>query len=203
MKLKQNKDVRGARPLRRRDYRIEALEGRELLSVAGLAGPSAAQVQAIAARYEPMSGTIHGVATLGTTTFDSAGDAIVPVTSAGAGTLTIGNATQAVTLTETHETVVLAASDYTKSLVIDGHATVTAADGSTLDLSFGGAGNLIAPGQFQDTFVYIIGGGTGQFAGDTGAGIVESTDGTPLSADQVPFTFDLNGVISTGIPRES
>jgi hypothetical protein len=190
------KDVREARMVRRRDYCLEALEGRNLLTAVGLAPPSAAQVQV-------MSGALNGVATLGTTTFDSAGDAIVPVTSTGTGTITIGNVTQQVKLTESHETVVLAASGYTKSLEIDGHATITTTNGSTLNLSFVGEGNLIAPGQFQDTFVYTISGGTGQFAGDIGAGIVGSTDGTPLSADEVPFTFDLNGVISTSHASKS
>ena len=69
-----------------------------------------------------MVGTIDVVATLGPTTSDSLGDAIVPVSSTGSGYLCgLG----AVTMTESHTTTILAASQYKTSLVMDGRATIT------------------------------------------------------------------------------
>jgi hypothetical protein len=192
VQIRQRKVGRGARPRRCRDLRLEFLEGRNLLSATGLVNLAPAEVRP-AVQLVSTKGTINGVAALGQTTFDSLGDAIVPVSSTGSGYLShLGP----VTMTESHTTTILAASQYTTSLVTDGRATITDADGDQLFLAFGGAGVLTGPGQFDDTFVYTVTGGTGRFAGAVGGGVIQSTD-EPGTATEVPFTFDLNGIVLT------
>src|SRR4051794_30629887 len=94
-----------------------------------------------------MVGTINLVAILGPIGSDSLGDAIVPVSSTGSGYLCgLG----AVTMTESHTTTVLAASQYKTTLVMDGRATITDAAGDQLFFVFGGAGVFTKPGQFND-----------------------------------------------------
>jgi hypothetical protein len=152
VQLRQPKAGRGARPRRCRDLRLESLEGRDLLSATGLVGPTPAEVQS-AAPGAHLKGTINGVATLGQTTFDASGNAVVPVESTGSGQIShLGR----VTMTESHTTTILAASGYTTSLVTDGTATITAANGDQLLLAFSGTGVLTGPGQFDDTFVYTV-----------------------------------------------
>jgi hypothetical protein len=140
-----------------------------------------------------MVGTINGDVTLGPTTSDSLGDAIVPVSSTGSGYL---SGLGAVTMTESHTTTILAASQYKTSLVMDGRATITDAAGDQLFLVFGGAGVFTEPSQFDDTFVYTVTGGTGRFAGASGDGFIQSTD-EPGTATEVPFVFNLDGVALT------
>lgn len=147
-----------------------------------------------AAYYVPIKGTINGVATLGQPTFDSLRDAVVPVESTGSGQLShLGH----VAMTETHTTTILAASNYTTSLVTDGKATITAANGDQLNIAFSGTGIRTGPSQFDDTFSYTIIGGTGRFEGAGGSGVIHSTDEPSTSTGEVPYTFDVDGVIST------
>ena len=189
MRLSRLDHARPPRPRRRREYRLEFLEDRHLLSVPGVA----ATVQSTA-HYVPMKGTGTGVATLGTSSFDQFGNVIVPVTSTGSGNIShLGN----VTITESHTTTVLASSGYTTSTVTGGTETTTAANGDELFLAFSGSGVLIGPGRFSDTFNYTITGGTGRFEDASGSGVIHSTDGQG-TGNQVPFVFDLAGVISAG-----
>jgi hypothetical protein len=189
MRLSRPDRARPSRPRRRREYRPELLEDRHLLSVSGVA----AAVQSTAP-YVPMRGTGTGVATLGTSSFDQFGNVIVPVTSTGSGNISpLGN----VTITESHTTTVLASSGYKTSAVTGGTETTIATDGDELFLAFSGFGVRIGPGQFSDTFIYTITGGTGQFKNARGSGVIHSTDGQGTGS-QVPFVFDLAGVISAG-----
>ena len=140
-----------------------------------------------------MVGTINLVAILGPIRSDSLGDAIVPVSSTGSGYLCgLG----AVTMTESHTTTILAASQYKTSLVMDGRATITDAAGDHLFLVFGGAGVFTEPCQFDDTFDYTVTGGTGRFAGARGDGFIRLTD-EPGTATEIPFVFNLDGVVLT------
>jgi hypothetical protein len=140
-----------------------------------------------------MVGTIDMVATLGPTRSDSLGDAIVPVSSAGSGYL---SGLGAVTMTESHTTTILAASQYKTSLVMDGRATIADAAGDQLFLVFGGAGVFTKPSQFDDTFAYTVTGGTGRFVGASGDGFIRSTD-KPGTATEFPFVFNVDGVVVT------
>jgi hypothetical protein len=185
---------RGPRPARRREFRVEGLEGRNLLSRPGLGHhltpPAVIRTDA---HTVPIRGMLQGVANLGLPSIDpSTFNATVPVTIAGSGELShLGH----VTIAGSHQTVILASTNYTTSLVVEGHATITAANGDTLTLDYTGVGSRTANG-FDDTFGFVITGGTGRFAGATGFGMIHSSDdpGTPT---QVPFTFNLEGVIST------
>jgi hypothetical protein len=194
VQVNQARQGRGARSIRRPSFHLEFLEDRNLLSTAVLTQLPPADVQA-ATQFVPQSGTINGVATLTLPpTIDPYGNVIVHVSSTGT-----GNVSQLglVTLTETHDTVILASSRYTTSLLENGEATITAANGDQLYLDFTGMGVLVAPHQFQDTINYTIEGGTGRFEDASGSGVINSTDETPISATEIPFVFDLVGVIST------
>ena len=68
-----------------------------------------------------------------------------------------------VSITESHQTKVLASTNYRTSIVTGGQAIITAANGDRLFLKFGGSG-VATPFGFNDAFVYIITGGTGRFA---------------------------------------
>jgi hypothetical protein len=176
-----------SRPRRRKEYCPESLEDRHLLSVPGVT----VEVQP-AAHSVPMKGTVSGVATLGATSFDQFGNAVVPVSSTGSGTIShLGK----VTMTESHTTTILASSGYKTSAVTGGEATIVAANGDELFLTFSGTGILTGPGQFADTFNYTVTGGTGRFEGAGGTGVIHSTDGQG-TGNRVPFVFDLAGVIS-------
>jgi hypothetical protein len=190
------RDRRGARSIRRPSFRLEFLEGRSLLSALALAKPAPVVVQP-PTHHVPMHGTIHGVATLGTETMDpQMYNAIVPISCTGSGNVShLGR----VSLSETHDTVVLAATGYTTALMENGEATLTAANGDQLDLTFTGTSVRTANG-FDDTIDYTITGGTGRFTGASGSGVIHSTDQTPISPTEIPFTFDLEGVISTVEP---
>jgi hypothetical protein len=183
----------GARSIRRPSIRLESLEDRNLLSASALAKLAPVDVLP-AIHFVPMNGTINGVATLGTPTLDPQTHSVtVPVSSTGSGNLShLGR----VILSETHDTVVLASTGYTTSLIENGVATITAASGDQLDLTFTGSGVKTANG-FNDTIDYTITGGTGRFAGATGSGVIHSTDEAPISPTEIPFVFDLEGVIST------
>jgi hypothetical protein len=78
----------------------------------------------------------------------------------------------------------------------NGEATITAANGDQLDFTFTGSSVETANG-FDDTIDYTITGGTGRFASATGGGVIHSTDEAPISPTEVPFVFNLEGVIST------
>jgi hypothetical protein len=186
MKILKRNDDRAPHSSRRRNLRLESLEDRNLLSTSALAYMAPAEVQS-ATRSVPMTGTIEGVATLINKHVDrTTGDVIVHVMSEGSGRLSpLGE----VTLTETHTTVILASSGYTRSKVEDGQATITAANGDQLSCSFTGSGYSTANG-FNDTFSYAITGGTGQFTGVNGSGHIHSTDIPPTGPTQVPFIAD-------------
>lgn len=192
MKLGQLKGGREERSSRRRNLRLELLEDRNLLSTSALAHVAPAEVQSATQFVPPMTGTIEGVATLGQTTIDrKTKDLIVPVESTASGNLSnLG----LVTLTEKHNTRILASTNYTTSAVSDGQATIIAANGDSLSLTFNGSGVRTLYG-FEDTFNYTITGGTGRFTGASGSGVIHSTNeaGTPT---QVPFSSNLEGVIS-------
>jgi hypothetical protein len=144
-----------------------------------------------------MHGTINGVATPGSPTMDTLTyNAIVAVSCTGSGNLShLGR----VTLSETHDMVILASTGYTSARVENGKATLTAAKGDQLDLSFTGSSVTTANG-FDDTINYTITGGTGRFAEASGSGVIHSTDQTPISPTEIPFTLDLEGVISKAGP---
>ena len=184
---------KGLRANRRRTFCPESLEGRNLLSTV-VAAP-AAEVQP-AVDYVPMKGTVDGTATLGAGTFDqNTGIVSVPVSYTGTGNIShLGR----VTVTGSHTTKILPPY-YNTSEVTGGMATITAANGDTLVLTYTGAGQLIpgASNLFTDTFHYTITGGTGRFAGASGSGVISSTDLPGGKGNQVPFVFDLDGVISS------
>jgi hypothetical protein len=194
MQIRRPKAEGGARPRRRRDLCPESLESRNLLSATGLVKMAPAEVRS-AAHYVAMRGTIGGISTLGYPMLDeSSGDVIVPVESTGSGQIShFGH----VTMTESHTTTILASSGYATSLVTGGTATITAANGDRLFLAFSGTGVRTGPSQFDDTLSYTITGGTGRFGGASGSGVIHSTDEPSTPTGQVPFVFDLEGVIST------
>jgi hypothetical protein len=141
-----------------------------------------------------MSGAIQGTATLVGSTIDPmTGNVIVSVTIAGTGNVShLGR----VTVSGSHDTVILASTGYTTSLVVNGQATITAANGDQLSLTYSGSGT-VTPNGFDDGFTYQITGGTGRFAGATGGGTILSSDQTPISPVEIPFVFDLDGIISS------
>jgi hypothetical protein len=193
VRVNQAKDRRGARSIRRPSFRLELLEDRNLLSASALAKQAPVVVQP-ATQYVPMRGTVNGIATLGTQTVDlQTYNVILPVSCTGSGNLShLGK----VSVSETHDMVVLASTGYTTGLMENGKATITAANGDQLDLAFTGTSKRTANG-FDDTIDYTITGGTGRFTGASGSGVIHSTDETPISPTEIPFTFDLEGVIST------
>jgi hypothetical protein len=153
----------------------------------------------------PMKGTVAGVATIeyGSITQDASGNLIIPVESTATGQLShLGR----VALTESHTTEILASTGYQTTVVLDGEATVTAANGDQLFLSFMGAGVRTING-FNDTFLYEVVGGTGRFAGASGTGPILSSDkgvsapfvdGRGHLVETSPFVFDLSGVLIKG-----
>jgi hypothetical protein len=166
-----------------------------LLSDVGTAG----------AQSVPMKGTVAGVATIefGSITQDTSRNFIVPVESTATGQLSqLGR----VVLTERHTTEILASKGYTTTVVLDGEATVTAANGDQLFLSFFGKGVQTLNG-FNDSFMYEVVGGTGRFAGASGSGQILSSDkgvskpfvdGRGHWVETAPFVFDLSGVLIKG-----
>jgi hypothetical protein len=152
-----------------------------------------------------MSGSVAGVATIeyGLTTQDASGDLAIPVESVAAGQFShLGR----VVVAESHTTVILASAGYQASLVLDGEATVTAANGDLLFLVFVGAGVRTSEG-FDDTFVYEVVGGTGRFSGASGSGQLLSRDegvsapfidGRGHLVETSPFVLDLSGVLIKG-----
>jgi hypothetical protein len=187
------RDRRGARSIRRPSFRLEFLEDRNLLSASALAKPAPVDVQPTI-HFVPMQGTVNGVATLGTPALDpQTYNLIVPVSCTGLGNVShLGR----VSLSETHDTVICASTGYSTALMEKGEATLTAASGDQLDLTFTGSSVKTANG-FDDTIDYTITGGTGRFARASGSGVIHSTDEAPISPTQIPFVFDLEGVIST------
>lgn len=184
----------------RKTFCPESLEGRNLLSAA-VASPAPPPAQ-VALNTTPMLGEAVGIATLGTTTFDSSLDAIVPVSYKGIGVVTgLG----AVVVEGSHTTEVLASTGYSTSLIVGGKATIIGTNGNSISLIYTGSGTLV-PGEtnlFNDTFNYTITGGTGQFVGATGSGVIHSTDEPGGTATEVPFIFNLDGVVSTAKRKSS
>ncbi len=202
MNLSRILAARKLRPNLRRTFCPESLEGRKLLST--MVAHPVADVQTDN-HSVPQKGTVTGVATIqdGAITLDSAYNQVIPVSSTATGHIShLGR----VTLTETHTTTILSASHYTTSSVTGGAATITAANGDKLFLTFGGPGVANAAGGFDDTFTYLITGGTGRFQGATGSGTIVSADqsvskpfldASGHTIQTAPFVFTLDGVIST------
>jgi hypothetical protein len=153
----------------------------------------------------PMKGTVAGVATIeyGFITQDASRNLIIPVESTATGQLShFGR----VVVTESHTTEILASSGYQTTVVLDGEATVTAANGDQLLLSFIGTGVRTING-FNDTLLYEVVGGTGRFARASGSGQILSSDkgvsapfvdGRGHLVQTAPFVFDLSGVLIKG-----
>jgi hypothetical protein len=182
-----------SRRAHRRRFRFDFLEVRNLLSAAGLTRLATAVVQADT-HFVPMKGTANGVAAIGPLAIDhQTGLPYVPVTITGSGNIShLGS----VTITGSHRTeFIFSGGKLVSSLILDGQATITAANGDEIFIAYSGTGVPTANG-FNDTFSYTITGGTGRFSGASGSGVITSTDepGTPT---HVPFVFDLEGVIST------
>src|SRR4051794_25990753 len=112
------------RSIRRRTFVPETLEDRNLLSAA-VVGVASAQVRPHVSSVR-LHAAIDGGASLGTATFDSSGNASVPVSYAGAGT---SSKLGLLAISGTHTTQVLSSTGYSTSTVADGKAKITTAHG--------------------------------------------------------------------------
>ena len=183
-----------ARSNRRRTFIPETLEDRNLLSAAAV-GVTAAQVRPLVQTVQ-LQGTIGGGVTLGTSRFNSVGNVFVPVSYAGAGSLSnLGF----VTISGTHTTEIFASTRYSTSVALGGTAKVTTANGDSFSLTYSGQGQRIL-GQtnlFRDTFSYTITGGTGRFAGAKGTGVIYSVDLRGGTSTEIPVVLAINGGLTT------
>src|SRR5512135_1162768 len=131
------------RSRRSRNFQLESLEHRNLLSVPTLPPAVLCLTHSVS-----FTGNGTGIATLGAPSEDNSGNLLVPVESHGTAVIShLGK----LSLFETHTTTLLASTNFTTSTVDDGKAIFTAPNGDMLFASFTGSGVLIAPNRFHDT----------------------------------------------------
>jgi hypothetical protein len=166
----------------------ETLEGRNLLSAAGLKAIPA-EVQSTS-QLVPLSGSLEGTAVV--TGNPYTGPTLVKIN--GQGNLShLGKST----IVASHVSSVRLVNGVPVEKVTDGMATITAANGDQLYLTYSGTGMFNGTTGFIDTFNFQIKGGTGGFTNATGEGTILCTDAPNATFPVLPFTGTVEGMIST------
>jgi hypothetical protein len=159
---------------------LETLEGRALLSHLTPVPRPPAEVAPIP-HLVPLSGT-----TVGSFLLAPVAPGVFSVTSTSSGEIThFGKA-----ILTTHDTTIFTSP--TTCIVLDGTATLTAANGDQISLSYSGSA-VVDAGKSMDTFTYVVTGGTGRFTDATGSGTVHVV--SDLTTLRSILTFD--GTISS------
>jgi hypothetical protein len=176
-------------------FRVESLEDRWLLST--LVPKTVPTEIRSASHMLPLEGKFTGTGgPVGPPIPVAPNQVQLPVAFTGTGEIShLGRTTIAASQTDTF---VIENGVPVSETVSDGVATLTAANGDVLKITYHGTGGPISPSSTltKVTLIFTIDGkdSTGRFAGATGSGVIVSTD---VPGPNHPFVAQLEGIISS------